>query len=545
VTAGKEWRPPEGHLTAIRSLAFTPDGRFVATADEGHWLLLWEAATGKGILLSGRRQHRVRRFGLSADGKTLSAVGFDLNCRVWEVATGRKVRQFEVGTAETVRHWEKVTDFGEGSFDRVEIGPNQCLLFGPGNQLLAVVGEDQHIQMWETATGRKLARLDARKGQGACLAFSPDGKFFASLDSDATLRLWELPGGRELHRFPAEGDGGVLFAFSPDGKVLAWTSQGKIRLWDLSAGRAMRRLAGHPGDIECIAFDRDGKTLVSGGRDQTLRVWDTVTGAELHRITGGEYELTAIELLPHADGRVLALLSMDPKHSRYSLQEAITGRPVCSKVGWGDHFAVTPDGKTLAVGMTTIQFRETATGSPLSPLPEGHRGRVTALAFSPDGRVLASGGSDGNVLIWDWPRNCGLVREPGEGRGPGLLEPAWADLTSEDATRAFRAMGILAANGEDAVALLRERLKPATEKDWQPVQRLLADLNSDHFSVRERASGELQRLTAEAEPALRRVLTSKPPWKFVGGSNPSSPPRSLLGGLPRWCRGFVRSNCLN
>jgi hypothetical protein len=148
-----------------------------------------------------------------------------------------------------------------------------------------------------------------------------------------------------------------------------------------------------------------------------------------------------------------------------------------------------------------------ATGKGLRPLA-GHQGPITSLAFSDDGKALASASGDTTVLVWDV---AGLGRGAGRRAAPlpaPKLAAWWADLAGADAARAYEAVWALAAG--DSVPFLKERLRPVSPAGSEQVARLLADLDSDEFGVRERATRELAKLEEAAEPALRRALAGHP-----------------------------------
>jgi hypothetical protein len=149
-----------------------------------------------------------------------------------------------------------------------------------------------------------------------------------------------------------------------------------------------------------------------------------------------------------------------------------------------------------------IHLWSTAAGKPVGKLP-GDGSRVTALTFSPDGGRLASGLANGTAVVWDV---ADLQRQVwAEVRRPGKRKPAalWADLASQDAVRAHQVLWDLVGQGDDAVRLLKEQLKPRAGVEAKRLQKLIADLDADGFADREAASKELERLGELAEPALR------------------------------------------
>jgi hypothetical protein len=303
-------------------------------------------------------------------------------------------------------------------------------------------------------------------------------------------------------------------------------------LWDVGTGRELHTLKGHEGEISCVAFSPDGKLVASAGwnysqnPDPAIRIWDAATGKELRRLHGQTHGVHALAFTP--DGRALASAgaSFDPQGdpafaealllldvATGQVLRRLDGAPARNHGDWRQvrALAFSPDGKTLASGESdqALVLYETLTGRVRRELA-GHAGSIFAIAFSPDGRVVASAGSDLTALVWD-ARRLG----PGEPRrgvlSPRELESCWTDLAGEDAARAYRALQAMAAVGPQSVPFLKGRLRPsAVAVDRQRLARLIADLDSDRFAVREEATAGLENLGELAEPALARALEGGP-----------------------------------
>ncbi|MBI1913210.1 MAG: hypothetical protein HYS12_00375 [Planctomycetes bacterium] len=192
------------------------------------------------------------------------------------------------------------------------------------------------------------------------------------------------------------------------------------------------------------------------------------------------------------------------------LWDVATGKELRSLKGHSGVLALafSPDGRTLATaGMTpVIRLWELFTGKERTQFV-GHHGVVLCLSFSTDGRALASGGGDTTALVWD-------VSGRVAGRRPAALTPAalalaWQDLLDADAAKAGRAVWALALSPEQAVPFLREHLRPTAAVDARRVAKLLADLDSDRFAVRERATNELAKLGPGVVPQLRKALAGR------------------------------------
>ena len=182
-------------------------------------------------------------------------------------------------------------------------------------------------------------------------------------------------------------------------------------------------------------------------------------------------------------------------------------KPVC--------LAFSPDGRYLAMAQDTpeIHLWDVLAGLELGRL-EGHEGSVVSLLFSPDGKRLFSGGSDTTALTWDLTRLTGAHRgspDPAPKLQAQDLDALWTGLAGEDASRALDAIRKLSTSPDQAVALIRERVSPATSPDPERLARLLADLEDGRVELRRQAESELEGLGELAEPALRKALDGDPP----------------------------------
>lgn len=504
-TVGKRLPAQSGHRAAVRKLAWAPGGRLLASCDDAGDFRLWEAATGRQVLPVAGHLLRVHDFAFSEDGKTLAAVDGGAVARVWQLPSGKQVRAFRVGEAATLRHWlgKACSAAAHWSCYRRP----SFLAFGSGGRILAVAREEGCVDLWDTASGKRLCRLPRCEGTELPIAFSPNRRFLVTGVHGVVLRLWELPAGKLLHDLP-RGNGDQEFcAFSPDGRVLAWGWDQTVHLWNLTRSKAMRPLKTPFSPIWAIAFDGSGAALVTLDAFQTVTLWDTATGRRRRRMTSDGAPPPSLEggaitwetcLLPRGD-RTLTLMHLDPETERFTLREVRTGRDlaVFAPEEW---LADSNDGRIIAIGRSTVQLLEAATGTEITRLPQGHRGTISTFAFSPDGKLLATGGCDGMILVWDWRF---LVGSAAQGKS---MEPLWEDLGAKDAAIAYRAVATLANEPRLAIAVLKDRLRPVGEEDSAKVRRLMAILESRRFLVRRRAQAELERLGLDAVPLVKRAL---------------------------------------
>ena len=376
---GQETLTLKGHTSTVWSVAFSPDGKRLASASGDRTVKVWESATGHETLVLKGHTDQVHSVAFSPDGKRLASAGGDCAVRVWDAATGKETLTLK------------------GSADVVD-----SMAFSPDGRRLATGSKDARVMIWDAATAQETLTLKGRKPSlysGRSVAFSPDGKRLASNNDARTVWLWDIATGNET--LALEGYSGVVLcvAFSPDGKRLASASEdGTVRLWEASTGQESLTLKGHRGRVESVAFSADGKRLASASWDHTVRLWDAATGQETLTLK----QRTAVEHVAFsADGKRLAfdddttVKVLDPDTG----QEALTLKghtgPVLS-------VAFSPDGKRLASTSAdaTVRVWDPATGQKVLTL-KGHTAQVESVAFSPDGERIASGGWDKTVRLWD------------------------------------------------------------------------------------------------------------------------------------------------
>jgi RNA polymerase sigma factor (sigma-70 family) len=476
----------------VESVVFSPDGKALAAGEQNGAVHVYDVAAGKELCQCGLRDGTwVRALTFSPDGKTLAASGTDeKSIRFFAAATGKERHPYG-------GHQNEVT----------------AAAVTPDGKALLSAGKDGAVCRWDLATGKEVRRWVVQSGGISAAAVAPDGRTLVTAGGKA-LRLWDADTGAELRRFTGLKGTANGAAFSPDGKTLAaggWEDH-VIGLWDVGTAEVRLKIVlpmprGHNyGDLP-LAFSRDGKVLISGSADRgnpTIYFWDTATGKELRHL---DQHASRFALSP--DGKTLATASWD---KRIHLWDVTTAKETRQIQASAEAVAFSPDGRTLAYGGTdgVIHVWEVAANRERCRF-SGHQSGVTdhgtfaagvaALAFTPDGRTLISGGGDTTLLLWD---ALGV-----RGRAPEPTAELWADLA--DGAKAGAALGGLIAAPAETVPFLKGRLAPVAPCDARRVERLIADLDSDDFAARERATEELTKLRDPAAPALRKALAGRPP----------------------------------
>jgi WD40 repeat protein len=557
----------------LRSLVFTPRGDFLISCASDGVIRFWDVATQE-------EKRRILNPGgpyiaLSADGSVLAAHGYlKSEVRLYRTGTGELLRTLDCGSSvrtvalspdgrtlatalsRTVRFWDVAT----GREIRPRPGHDQEVLsvrFSPDGKTVASRSADQTVRLWSPTTGRQQRALSLGNGPGplgtsgslagtiitsgsvaGTLAFSPDGRTLAALEGadkgpferGTDVLFWELsrPAAPRRVREPAYWP--LCIAFSPDGRIRATgTRQHGVHLWN-EAGELLAELADPepvidrtiedlppqdrpPFESLAVAFSADDRTLAVAA-DRRLLLWDYRRRRHLRTLLP---PAGATNLAFSPSGHLVAATGYAREFSGprpVQVWETATGRPVATLQPTAEvddpptlhGLAFSPDGRLLAAGDSqgNVRFWDLATRKQLACCP-GHRGNVFSVDFAPDGQTLASGGEDTTVLLWD-TRSL----RPTLSRSTVRLDDLVTTSSDEDAEKAYAAVWALVGLGDPAVARLRDRLRPASRADADAVHGWIAQLDDPVASRRDEASRALERLGRSAEPWLRRALAGKP-----------------------------------
>ena len=350
-------RTPLRHESAVISVAFSRDGRRLATGTQAGVVTVWQAKTGQELRKWEAHQENVTGVELSPDGRYLATGSRDRTVKVWDL---EKVLQGEVqAPLLQFQHTSLVWS--------VSFSPDgQRLASAAGN----AADEKGEVKVWDLTTGQEALTLSGFTWAVYCAQFSPDGRRLATASGEL-VQLWDAQTGREQLTC-RDPDGNLhVVSFSPDGRRLAAVGghiaahpDREIKVWDAQTGQEVLSLRGHVGGLRNVAFSPDGRRLASTGLDQTVKLWDAATGQEVLTLRGHLDNVFSLAFSP--DGHQLASGSTD-KTLRIWDATPVEGEP--------------------GPGYLTLR---------------GHSGAVTDVAFHPtDGRSLASAGTDGTVRVWD------------------------------------------------------------------------------------------------------------------------------------------------
>ena len=420
----------KGHDSAVNRVMFSPDGKIIASASDDNTVKLWQL-NGKEKFTFKKHEAAVYGIAFSRDGKTIASASDDKTIKLWQ-PNGNLLRSLRVHNEE-VRSVAFSPDgevIASGSQDSSVAlwRPNNTLLtiltghrseiqsvaFSPNGEIVASASDNKSIKLWTPqgklimALGKysNIAKSDNHKVED--VAFSPDGKIIASTSEYNAVRLWKLNKNQKYTPFAilkGHKDEVKGVAFSIDGKIIATASKDEtIKLWNVN-GKLIKTLKGHRGKVEAVTFSPNGKFIASASGDTTIKLWN-ISGKLIKTLKGHSRKVEDVAFSP--DGKFIASASEDKTIKLWDSNGTLIN-------SWEAHtdkvkaVVFHPIKKYMLVsasGDTTIKlwkindYLEIIPTLKRPPL-KGHAGAVNGIAFSPDGKKLASASDDNKVILWD------------------------------------------------------------------------------------------------------------------------------------------------
>ncbi len=365
---------------SILAVAFSPEGKLLATGDSNGEIRLWQVADGQPLVTFRGHNSWVFSVDWSPDGETIASGSYDQTIKLWDVNTGQCFKTL----------WAKNSVLS--------------IAWSPDGQILASGSYDQTVKLWDTKSGSCLKTLPGHTNWIFSVTWSPNGQILASGSNDQTIRIWDLKEGKCIKILRGHSSWVRSLAFSSDGQTIASGSYDRtIKLWDVSRGQCLKTLVGHKNWVLSIVWSPDGQTLASGSYDQKIRIWDVNKGQCLKTLVGHSNWVRSLTWNP--DGQTLASGSYDQTVRIWDVNKGKCLRTFLGYSNWVLSVAWSPDGQTLASGSQdrTVKLWDFSRGQCLKTLG-GHSNTVLSVAWSPDGQTLASGSQDRTVKLWDFSR---------------------------------------------------------------------------------------------------------------------------------------------
>ncbi|MBW4598211.1 MAG: NACHT domain-containing protein [Calothrix sp. FI2-JRJ7] len=377
---GQQWMTMEGHTNWVRSIAFSSNGKMLASASDDKTVMLWDTSTGQCLKTLKGHQQRVWSVAISPNCNIIASASEDKTIRLWRLDTG------EYKVLEKHINWVR------------------CVAFSPDGSILASGSSDKSVILWDATSGEYLKTLQAHTARVRSIAFSQDGKILASSSDDSKIILWDIESGKELKTLIGHKSWVRSVAFHPKRNLLASAGEDcDVIIWNVNTGKRKNILRGHTARVWCVTFcGEDCETLISSSDDKTVKIWDVDTGQCLKTFQGHTNWSWSVGFSP--DG----ILVSGDEDQTIKIWDSKTGQLTKTLEAHQNRIraiAVSPSGSNntiIASGSDdkTIKLWDIKSGNLINTFTD-HPDRVLSIAFSPDGKNLVSAGDDKLVRIWD------------------------------------------------------------------------------------------------------------------------------------------------
>ncbi|MGO9506546.1 MAG: protein kinase domain-containing protein [Mycobacterium sp.] len=451
-----------GHAQSANSVAVSADARIAFSGGWDNAVRVWDLASGVCLRTLAGHTHPVISLAVSADARIAVSGSYDTTVRVWDVPTARghsagwsytrphSAVQLLAGAAAVAAaagRAEMLLSAGNGAGAAAQLRTARAI---PGYQR-----EPGLVDLWHQLAGLgfrgrlqdawQQPSLTGHTAPVRSVAVSADGRVAASGGIDGTLRVWDLASGSCLHTLTGHTRLAPSVALSADARIaVSFGLDQTVRVWDLASGAGLHMLAGHTVEYDTdyryalsagqdrVAVSADGRIVVSGGQDQTVRVWDLANGACLHTLSGHTRWVTSVAV--SADGRV-AVSGGDSTVRVWDLASGTCLHTLAGHTSRVKSVAASADGRIAVSGGgfdNTVRVWDLASGTCLHTLT-GENSEVQSVAVSADARVAVSSSGKGTVRVWDIAGGAYLRTLTGDSGPVGSVAQVWSVALSADA----------------------------------------------------------------------------------------------------------------
>jgi WD40 repeat protein len=409
-----------GHSEAVRSAAYSPDGRFIVTASWDKTARVWDASTAQPVAELKGHSSEVNSASYSPDGRFIVTASRDKTARVWNASSALPVAELKghsayvysaayspdgrfIVTASadgTARVWNAST----AEFVAELKGHSSAVIsaaYSPDGKFIVTASDDRTARVWDASTAKLVAELKGHLSEVWSAAYSPDGRLIVTASADGTARVWNASTAEPIAELKGHSAYVYSAAYSPDGKfIITVSADGTARIWNASTSQLVAELKGHSNGVLSAAYSPDGRFIVTASWDKTARVWDASSSQFISELKGHSANVNSAAYSP--DGRFIVTAS-DDRTAR--VWNASTAELVAELKGHSSSVisaAYSPDGRFIVTASDdrTARVWNASTTEPVAEL-KGHSGTVRSAAYSPDGRFIVTVGDDSTARVWN------------------------------------------------------------------------------------------------------------------------------------------------
>jgi len=439
------------HTDAVRSAAWSPDGRRIVSGSADNTLIIWDAETGVPLLLLGGHLNAVNSVAWSPDGQYIVSASDDDTLVIWEAQTGAQL--------SILREHQLFVTSVDWSSD---------------GQHIVSASEDTKLIIWNSYDGGALHTLRGHRRHVSSVDWSSDGQRIVSASWDGALIIWDAASGAIIHKLEGHSDYVSSGAWSPDGqRIVSASWDGALIIWDAASGAIIHKLEGHSSAINCVVWSPDGQRIASVSDDRTVMIWEPVNTIAAHRLRKHSSWVLGGAWSP--DGKRFVSTS-----SEVLVWEAKTGAVLQTFKG---HSAPatsamwSPDGRMIVSGASDLVVCDAETGNLLHTL-KGHKRQLSSVAWSPDGRWIASAAYDSTIIVWE--AGTGSVSLVLRGHHGPVSSIAWNAAGNRIVSGSYDATLIIWDLETGSVQhILSGHLDSITSVGWSPDSSLIVSTSHD------------------------------------------------------------------